>query len=99
MLITSTEITDLFLKKIINKAKPIADSDAATVKIKNENIWPIASSFAQENTIKFKLTDSNNNSIDIKTINIFRRIKAKPISPIEKRKKINKKKFIIFYFC
>lgn len=89
-LIASTEIIVLFRKKIINNANPIADSAAATVKIKNENIWPTMSSFAHENKIKFKFTDNNKSSIDIKTINIFLRTKAIPINPVQNKKRIKK---------
>lgn len=94
MLIASTEITDFNLKKITNKDKPIADSAAATVKIKNENNWPTASSFKHEYKIKFKLTAKSNNSIDINTISILRRTKKIPKRPTINKYPTGKNKFI-----
>lgn len=76
----------------------MADSEAATVKIKKENICPITSSLEHEKITKLKLIDNNNNSIDIKTINIFLRINAIPINPIENKEKIKKRKNNIFFF-
>lgn len=88
MLIASTEITDLFLKKITKSDSPIADSAAATVKMKNENNCPMASSFAHEKLMKFKFTDKSNNSMDINTISIFLRIKATPIRPTQNKQNV-----------
>lgn len=68
-------------------AKPIADSAAAILKIKMENTNPVASSKYSEIYIKFKLTESNNSSIDINIIIIFFLFKYNPQSPI--RNKVN----------
>jgi hypothetical protein len=73
----------------------MADSEAATVKMKKENNWPITSSLEHEKITKFKLTASNNNSIDINTINIFRLIKERPINPKENKQKTRERKNII----
>jgi len=68
-------------------AKPIADSAAATVKIKKENIWPKISSKYNENKIKFKFKLNKTNSTHIKIIKIFRRLKIIPNKPIIIKKK------------
>ena len=71
-------------------ANPIADSDAAIVKINNENSWPYKSSKYIEKTIKFKFRLNRTNSIHIKVIRIFRRLTTIPIKLI-----INKKIFAV----
>jgi len=46
------EIEPLIRKNITNKANPIEDSDAATVKINRAKYWPIISS--NDSDIKIK---------------------------------------------
>jgi hypothetical protein len=73
-----------------NMDKPMADSEAATVRINKTNNCPDTSSKYLEKVIKFKFTDNNINSIDIIKIRIFLRLKIKPSTPTK-----NSKIFII----
>ena len=59
-------------------ARPMADSAAATVKIKNTNTWPVRSLRKCENAMKFKLTDSNINSMHINNMMMFLRLIKMP---------------------
>ena len=77
-------IEDVFLKKIVKIAKPIAASAAATTKINKEKIWPERSSSKQENPTKFMFAESNINSIDIKIVIIFFLLTKIPRKPIAK---------------
>ena len=52
-------------------AKPIADSAAATAKIKKTNTCPVISELKCEKTIKLVLTERSINSIDISKSRIF----------------------------
>ena len=74
----------------------MADSAAATVKIKREKSWPIKSSMKTEKYIKFKFIDNNKSSIDIKIIIIFCRFKIIPNKPRQNKKKLTIKWFKIF---
>lgn len=67
-------------------AIPIADSEAAIVKIKNENNCPYKSSRYTEKTTKFKFIPSNINSIHIKIIRILVRLKTIPDIPTKNKK-------------
>src|SRR6185436_17397325 len=54
-------------------ARPMADSAAATVRMKNTNTWPAASPRKCEKAMKFRLTASSISSIAISsTIRFFR---------------------------
>jgi hypothetical protein len=84
------------LKKTIMIAKPIADSEAATVKIKRENNSPMISSKYIEKNKKFKFIDNSISSIHrITNIRFCRFIKI-PNKPIQNKKKCIKKWFKIF---
>ena len=85
------EIVPRVLKKVIIIANPIADSEAATVKINKANNSPKISSKYNEKNIKFKLIDNNINSIEI-SINIrLCLLIIIPNNPRLKRKKLKKK--------
>lgn len=71
-------------------AKPIAASAAATVIIKNTNIWPFMLPKNEENATNTKFTEFSINSIHIKTIIAFLLIKT-PVTPIEKSKSAKQK--------
>ena len=62
--------------------KPMADSAAATVKMKMENTWPKRSSKYTEKIMKLRLTANNINSIDINIIIMFFLFKKIPQTPI-----------------
>ena len=75
-------------------ANPIADSEAAIVKINKENNCPYKSSKYNEKYMKFKFKDNNINSIPIKTIKIFRKLKKIPNKQIKKIIKLTPIKII-----
>ena len=83
LLIMSILIDPDFLKKIVNIARPIAASAAATTKINNANIWPNKSSSVFENPTKFILVARSISSIDIKIEIIFFLFTNIPRKPIE----------------
>lgn len=72
-------------------AKPIAASAAATVIIKNTNIWPLILPKNEENATNTKFTEFSINSIHMKTIIALRLIKT-PITPMENSKSARSKK-------
>ena len=80
----------------------MAASEAVTVKIINEKIWPILSSKKIEKIKKLKLIDKNNNSIEIKIIIKFFRVINIPkiLKKNNTKENIIKKKDLnnIFYF-
>ena len=83
LFIVSMLIDPDFLKKIVNIARPIAASAAATTRTNRANICPNKSSNVFENPTKFILVANSINSIDIKIdIIIFLFIKI-PRNPIE----------------
>ena len=72
-----------FLKKIVNIARPIAASAAATTRTNRANICPNKSSNVFENPTKFILVANSINSIDIKIDIIFFLFIKIPRNPIE----------------
>ena len=72
-----------FLKKIVNMARPIAASAAATTRINKANICPNKSSRVFENPIKFIFVAKSISSIDIKIDIIFFLFMKIPRKPIE----------------
>ena len=83
LLILSMLIDPDFLKNIVNIARPIAASAAATTKINNANICPNKSSNVFENPTKFILVAKSINSIDIKIDIMFFLFIKIPRKPIE----------------
>ena len=83
LLIVSMLIDPDFLKNIVNIARPIAASAAATTKINNANICPNKSSKVFENPTKFILVAKSISSIDIKIDIIFFLFIKIPRKPIE----------------
>lgn len=81
------EIVPRNLKKTIIRAKPIADSEAATVKISKANNSPITSSKYSEKKIKFKLTETKMISIESRIDMRFFRLIIIPHNPLVKSKK------------
>ena len=90
MLISSRFIVDLLRYKAIIIAKPIAASAAATVIIKNTNIWPFKLPKNDEKVTKTKFTEFNISSMHIKTT-IALRLKSTPTTPIENKRSANTK--------
>ena len=84
LLIVSMLIDPDFLKKIVNIARPIAASAAATVKISIVKIWPTISPEKIENEIKFIFTANKISSIDINITITFFLFKKIPITPKKK---------------
>ena len=80
---SSTLMVCLFLNRTTRIARPIADSAAATVRIKNTNTWPLISCRKCENAIKFILTDSSISSIHINRIITFFRLMNIPATLIQ----------------
>lgn len=66
----------------IKKARPIETSDPAITRIYKAIICPIRISSNIENKIKLKLTDSNNNSKNKRTITKFLRFVTIPKRPV-----------------
>jgi hypothetical protein len=75
-------MVSLFLKRAIMMAKPTAASAAATVIIKNTNIWPVILPKKAENVIKTRFIELSINSMLINTIIAFL-LRRTPITPIE----------------
>jgi len=65
-------------------ARPIADSAAATVRMKNTKTWPEGSSRKWENATKFMLTASSISSIAISSTMRFLRLRKMPTIAIAK---------------
>ena len=84
LFIVSMLIDPDFLKNIVNIARPIAASAAATTKINNANICPNKSSSVFENPTKLILVAKIINSIDIKIDIMFFLFIKIPRKPIEK---------------
>lgn len=78
----------LFLKRAIIMARPIAASAAATAIIKNTRTCPVTSPRNEENEIRDKFIELNNNSIDIKIIMAFL-LTSTPITPIANNIELN----------
>ena len=83
LFIVSMLIDPDFLKKIVNIARPIAASAAATTRINKANICPNKSSNVFENPTKFIFVAKSINSIDIKIDIIFFLFIKIPRKPIE----------------
>ncbi|GIR26523.1 MAG: hypothetical protein CM15mP40_11310 [Alphaproteobacteria bacterium] len=83
LLIVSMLIDPDFLKNIVNIARPIAASAAATTKINKANICPNKSSRVFENPTKFIFVAKSISSIDIKIDIIFFLFIKIPRKPIE----------------
>ena len=83
LLIVSMLIDPDFLKKIVNIARPIAASAAATTRINKAKICPNKSSSVFENPTKFILVANSISSIDIKIDIIFFLFIKIPRKPIE----------------
>src|SRR5262249_1094521 len=66
-------------------ASPIADSAAATVRMKNTKTCPDGSSKKCENATKFRLTASSISSIAISSTIMFLRFRKMPITAIANR--------------
>ena len=66
-------------------ASPIADSAAATVRMKNTNTWPAVSPRKRENAMKLRLTASSMSSIAISMMMTLRRLRKMPITLIANR--------------
>src|SRR5438445_9434809 len=64
-------------------ARPIADSAAATVRMKNTNTCPDTSPRKRENATKFVLTASSISSIAIKSTITFLRLMKMPATAIQ----------------
>ena len=72
------------------RARPIADSAAATVNIKKENMCPYMSSKELDTTKKFKFIAKSIISIHINTIIIYRLFKRMPNNAIKNIQKLTK---------
>ena len=83
LFIVSMLIDPDFLKNIVNIARPIAASAAATTKINKANICPNKSSSVFENPIKLIFVANSISSIDIKIDIIFFLFIKMPRKPIE----------------
>ena len=83
LLIVSILIDPDFLKKIVNIAKPIAASAAATTNTNKAKIWPKRSSNVLEKPTKFIFVAKSISSIDISIEIIFFRFTNIPRKPIE----------------
>ena len=83
LFIVSMLIDPDFLKNIVNIARPIAASAAATTKTNNANICPNNSSTVIENPTKFILVAKSISSIDIKIDIMFFLLMKIPRKPIE----------------
>jgi hypothetical protein len=77
-------------------AKAIADSEAATAKIKITKISPVISLKKIEPVTKFKLTESKRISIDISVTNKLFLFKIIPNNPTIKRIKFKYRQYINF---
>ncbi len=84
LLIVSILIDPAFLKKIVNIARPIAASAAATTRTNKAKIWPNKSFKVLENPTKFIFVARSINSIDINIEIIFFLLIKIPRNPIEK---------------
>ena len=83
LFIVSILIDPDFLKKIVNMARPMAASAAATTRINKANICPNKSSRVFENPTKFIFVAKSISSIDIKIDIIFFLFMKIPRKPIE----------------
>ena len=83
LLIVSMLIDPDFLKKIVNMARQIAASAAATTRTNKANICPNKSSRVFENPTKFIFVAKSISSIDIKIDIIFFLFMKIPRKPIE----------------
>src|SRR5262249_52769809 len=82
---SSTSIDPTLRNSSTRRASPIADSAAATVRMKNTNTWPAMSFRKKENEMKFRLTASSMSSMAISRMITFLRFKKMPAMLMAKR--------------
>src|SRR5204862_7148115 len=81
---SSTSIVFRFLNRTTRIARPIADSAAATERMKNTNTGPATSPRKYEKAMKFRLTASSISSIAISRMMMLRRFMKMPTTLMAK---------------
>src|SRR5437870_4098007 len=82
---SSTSIDPTLRNSSTRMASPIADSAAATVRMKNTKTWPATSFRKYENEMKLRLTASSINSMAINRMMTFFRLRKMPAMLIANR--------------